>query len=130
MNTVTQNRLAEAISMLDEAQCLNANGQHGAAMKLSYEASEFIAAAYLSSAVGENLAPSDATYERFAKTIRQPSRHPALIAEIRGLVGDVYALREIYEPALLDETAVKDVQQMIDCVTSLAELIGEIVRLR
>ncbi len=130
MNTETQNRLAEASTMLEEAQRLNTNGQHGAAMKLSYEASEFIAAAYLSSAVGENLPPSDATYERFAKTIREPSRHPELTTEIRGLVGDVSALREIYEPALLDETTDKDVRQMIDCVANLAELVGEVVRLR
>ncbi len=126
MNAVTQNRLAEASSMLEEAKRLNANGQHGAAMKLAYAASEFVAAGYLSNAVGENLPPSDATYERFAKTIREPTRHPALAAEIIGLVGDVSALREIYEPALLDETTDKDARQMTDCVKALAALVKRI----
>ena len=83
------------------------------------------AADYLSRAVGENLTQPDATYERFAKTIRQLNRHPTLAAEIRGLVGDVSALREIYEPALLDETTDKDARQMMDCVKTLLELVEQ-----
>lgn len=126
MKSESRNLLADACAMLEEAKRLNNSGQHGAAMKLAYEASEFMAAAYLSNAAGENLPPSDATYERFAKTIREPSRHPELTTEIRGLVGDVSALREIYEPALLDETTSKDAQQMIDRVEALAELVREI----
>lgn len=128
MKPETRNLLAASSTMLDGANRLNAAGQHGAAMKLAYEASEFMAAAYLSSAVGENLPPSDATYERFAKTIREPSRHPELATEIRGLVGDVSALREIYEPALLDETTDRDAQQMIDHVAKLEELVRVFVK--
>lgn len=128
MNDECQSRLAKARKMLAEAPSLNAEGQHGMAMKLAYGASEFIAAAYLSGATGENLPPSDAAYERFAKTIREPKRHPALITKIRGLVGDVSALREIYEPALLGETIFNDAKQMIDCVAALAMLVGEIIK--
>lgn len=129
MNDECQSRLAKARKMLAEAQSLNTEGEHSAAMKLAYEASEFIAAGYLSNATGNNLPPSDATYEQFAKTIREPNRHPALINKIRGLVGDVSALREIYEPALLSETTAKDAQQMAICVNMLLEeLVGQILR--
>lgn len=128
MNSECQSQLTDARKMLADAQSLNAGGRNGSAMKLAYEASEFIAAAYLSGAAGENLPPSDAIYERFAKTIREPSLHPAFAAEIRGHVGDVSALREIYEPALLDETTPKDAQQMIEHVTALLELVCAVTK--
>jgi len=38
----------------------------------------------------------------------------------------VSALREIYEPALLDDATSTDAQQMIVCVTALMELVAEI----
>jgi hypothetical protein len=44
----------------------------------------------------------------------------------RRLVGDVSALREIYEPALLDDATSTDAQQTIVCVAVLVELVEEI----
>ena len=128
MNSECQYQLTDASKMLAESQSLNAGGQHGAAMSLAYEASEFIAAWYLSCAAGENLPPPDAIYERFAKSIRAQDYNPSVLAKVKEVVGKVSALREIYEPVLLKETTAKDAQQMIGCVASLAELVEEILR--
>lgn len=112
--------------MLVEAQRLNDSGRHGAALKQAYHASEYVAADYLSAVTGQSLPPNDAVYDLFAETIRNPSRHPALLQEIGEAVGKVCALREAYEPALLDETTPKDAVQMIDCVRRLLELINKL----
>jgi hypothetical protein len=126
MNSECQTLLAQARTMLAEAKSLNENSRHGAAMKRAYDASENIAAAYLSAVIGQCLPPNDATYDLFAKTIREPSRHPASLQKIKEVVGDVCALREAYEPVLLNETISKDAEQMIGCVYGLLELIGEL----
>jgi hypothetical protein len=95
-------------------------------MKQSYEASELIAASYLTSVTGRTVVPSDSNFDLFAQTIREAKYHPPLPPEKRGIVGDVCVLREAYEPTLLDETTHKDAQQMIVCVTALMELVAEI----
>jgi len=118
--------MAEVSTMLAEATRLNASGQHGGAMKLAYEASEQLAAAYLFNAIGQILPPNDATYDLFAKTIRATNCHAALRVEISGLVGDVSALREIYEPALLDDTTSEEATQMIERVALVTELVRSI----
>lgn len=129
MNSECQSRLAEAKKILAEAQSLNAEGQCGAAIKLAYEASEFIAAGYLSDATGNGLPLSDATYERFAKAIRTQAYNPAVLAKVKEAVSKVSTLREIYEPTLLDETTSNDARQFIDCVTKLEVLVEEIMAL-
>ena len=73
------------------------------------------------------LPANDGIYDLFAKTIREPGRHTALLTRIRGVVDDVCALREAYEPTLLQETTYADAQQMIDSVTELQVLVREIV---
>ena len=123
MNNECQTHLAEARKLLEEAQNLNASGQHGSAMKLAYEASEYVAAGYLTSVTGRTVVPSDAVYDLFAKAVREAEYHPPLPPEKRGVVGDVCILREAYEPALLDEATVKDAQQMIEHVTGLLEFV-------
>lgn len=128
MNNDCQSRLAEASKMLTEAQNLNANVKHGSAMKLAYEASEYIASGYLAGVTGNSLPPCDATYDVFANTIRAQNYDPALMVRIGELVGKVSALREIYEPALLDETTAKDAQQTVDWVIALHKLVGMIVQ--
>jgi len=90
--------------MLVEAKSLNETGRHGAAMKQAYQASEHVAAAYLLATTGQHLPPNDTTYDLFAKTIREPARHPDMLRKIKETVGKVSALREAYEPVLLDET--------------------------
>lgn len=122
MNTEAQTRLAEAGAMLAEAQCLNDSGHHGAALKQAYHASEYVAVAYLVAVTGQSLPPNEAAYSLFADTIREPSHHPALLQEIKEAVGKVCALREAYEPALLDETAHRDARQMIDHVAEILQL--------
>ena len=123
MNNECQNLLAEARALLAEAKGLNENGQHGAALEQAYHVSEGVAATYLLATSGQRLPPNDATYDLFAKTIREPNRHPASLQTIREIVGDVCALREAYEPALLDETTAQAAQQMIDHVTGLLKLV-------
>ncbi|MBV8648451.1 hypothetical protein [Paludibacterium sp.] len=123
MNDECQTLLAEVREMLAGADKLNETGQHGAAMEQAYHASEHVAAAYLLATTGRRMPSNDSTYDLFAKTIREPNRHPAALQTIREVVGDVCALREIYEPALLAETSPKDAQQMIDCVAALAGLV-------
>jgi uncharacterized protein (UPF0332 family) len=127
MNNECQSLLAEARAMLDKAKGLNENGQSGAAMKQAYHASEQVAAAYLLAAKGQSSPPDDATYDLFVATIRESTRHQDMQRRIREAVGKVSALREAYEPALLDETTPQDVRQMIDCVAAIAELAGETV---
>ena len=70
--------------------------------------------------------PNAPNYDLFARTIREPNRHPALLQEIREIVGDVCVLREAYHPALLDEASLQDAQQLIDHVTALLELVEQI----
>lgn len=127
MNDECQNILANARSMLAEAIGLNEIGQHGAAMKQANHASEHVAAAYLLAATDQRMPPNDATYDLFAKTIREPTRHPDMLQKVKETVGKVSALREAYEPALLDETTPQDAQQMIDHVTKLSELVRDVV---
>jgi len=123
MDNEFQTLLTEARALLAEAKTSNENGQHGEAMKTACHASEQIASAYLLLATGQHMPQNDTTYDLFAKTIREPNRHPASLQAIKQVVGDVCALREIYEPALLDETTHKDAKQMIDCVSALIELV-------
>jgi hypothetical protein len=125
MNNESQTRFAEASKMLAEALNLNASGKHGAAMNLAFEASEFTAAGYLSGVACQSLPPNDATYDLFAETIREPSRHPESALRIREIIGKVNALREAFEPSLLNETTPQDAQQMIDHVETLLELSRE-----
>jgi len=127
MNNECQSLLAEAHAMLAKAKCLNENGQSGAAMKQAYHASEQVAAAYLLAAKGQNLPPNDGTYGLFVETIRESTRHQDMRQRIREAVGKVSALRDAYEPTLLDETTPQDARQMIDCVAAMAELAGETV---
>lgn len=127
MNDECQSRFAEARKMLAKAESLNTSGQHGAALKLAYEASEYVASGYLTSVTGRTVVPSDAAYDLFAKAIRGAEYHPALPPEKRGIVGDVCVLREAYEPALLDETTAKDAQQMIGHVVGLLDLVKSVV---
>lgn len=121
--------MTEAKSMLEQAASLTASGQHGAAMKLAYEASEHIAVAYLSGTTGQNLPPCDATYDLFDNLMREdrPTRHAVLPPEQRAIVGSVSVLREIYEPTLLHETTAADAQQMIEHVARLLELVKALV---
>lgn len=127
MNTEAQTRLAEARAMLEESQRLNDSGQHGAAMKEAYLASEYVADAYLAAVTGQSLPPNDASFEQFSETIQEPERHPDLLSKIEDVIGDVYILREAYEPALLDETTDKDARQMIGHVVRLLEFTSEII---
>jgi uncharacterized protein (UPF0332 family) len=127
MNNECQNILANTRSMLAEAKRLNENGRHGMAMKQAYHASEHVAAAYLLDATGQRVSQNDAAYDLFAKTIRESARHPDILQKIRETVGKVSALREAYEPALLDETTSQDAQQMIDCVAKLFDPVRQIV---
>lgn len=126
MNNECQTLLTEARAMLAEAKSLNENGQHGVAIKQAYHASEHVAVAYLLDTTGQCMPQNDATYDLFAKTIREPARHPDMLHKIKETVGKVSALREAYEPALLDETTLQDAQQMIDHVVTLVKLIGEL----
>ena len=126
MNEESQTRLTEALSLLAEATRLNDNGQHGAALKQAYHATEHMAVAYLSTIAGQSLPPNDAAFDLFSETIQEPNRHPDLLPRIEDVVGDVYVLREAYEPALLDETTPKDAQQMIAHATKLQELVEQI----
>lgn len=128
MNTEAQTRLAEARAILAEATRLNDSGQHGAALKQAYHASEYVAVAYLSAVTGQSLPPSDAAFEQFSETIQEPKRHPDLLSKIEDVVGDVYILREAYEPALLNETTDKDTRQMIGHVVRLLEFTSETIR--
>lgn len=125
MNTEAQSKLTEASAMLAEAKRLNDSGKHGAALKEAFHASEYVAVAYLSAATSRSLPPNAPNYDLFAGTIREPNRHPALLQEIREVVGDVCVLREAYHPALLDEASPQDTQQMIDHVEGLMELVRE-----
>lgn len=118
--------LAEANAMLDAAKSLNESGQHGAAMEKAYYASGYVAAAYLLAVNGQCMPPNDSAYDLFAKTIREPNRHPHGLQKIKETVGKVSALREVYEPALLGETASEDARQMLDCVAAMEKLVQEI----
>lgn len=126
MSTEAQSKLNEAHALLAEAKRLNDSGQHGVALKEAFQASEHVAVAYLSAATGRSLPPNAPNYDLFVGTIREPNRHPALLQEIREVVGDVSILREAYHPALLDEASPQDTQQMIDHVTALLELVQQI----
>ncbi len=128
MNDKCQSRLAEASKMLAEAKSLNASGQHGASMKMAYEASEYVASGYMAGISGQSLVPNDANYDLFAKAIRDSDRHPALLERIREVVSCVSVLREAYEPALLEETTSEDAQQMIGCVASLQKMVVGLVQ--
>jgi hypothetical protein len=130
MSEESQTKLAEAHAMLAEAARLNDNGEHGEALKQAYHTSEQIAVVYLSTMTGQSLPSNDTNYDLFAETIREPHRHPALVQKVGEVVGKVCALREAYEPALLDETSLKDAQQMIGHVAALAELVDEILKSR
>jgi hypothetical protein len=127
MNKESQTRLADIHTMLTEATRLNENGQHGAALKQAYRASEHLAAAYLLKVTGQSLPPNDTTFELFYETIQEPERHPNLLPRIEDVVGDVYVLREAYEPAILNETSSKDAQQMIGHVIALLVLVDQII---
>lgn len=127
MNNECQTPFTEARRMLADARNLNANGKHGAAIKLAFEASEFTASGYLSGVAGQSLPPNDATYDLFAETIRETSRHPDTALKIREIISKVSALREAYEPSLLDETTTQDARQMIDHVEALLEFSREMV---
>lgn len=126
MNTEVQSRLAEARAMLAEAKRLNDSGQHGTALKKAFHASEYVAATYLSAAIGQSLPPNAATFELFSETIHKPERHPTFLPRIEDVVGDVYVLREAYEPALLDKTTANDAQQMIGYVARMVELVESV----
>ncbi len=86
-----------------------------------------MAVAYLLAAKGQSSPPDDATCDLFVETIRESTRHQDMQRRIREAVGKVSALREAYEPALLDETTPQDARQMIDCVAAIAELARETV---
>lgn len=128
MNKEYQTLLAEVSAMLVKAKDLNENGQYGEALKLAHYASECVAVAYLLATTGKRLPPNDATFETFSDTIQETNRHPDFKSKIEDVVGDVYVLREAYEPALLDETTLKDAQQMIDHVAALVELAEAVVK--
>lgn len=130
MSAAGRDYMTEAKSMLEQAASFTASGQHGAAMKLAYEACEHIAAAYLSGKTGQSLQPSDTTYNLFDMLMREdtPVCHAVLPPEQRGIVGSVSVLREIYEPALLKETTTSDARQMIEHVGGLFDLVEKITR--
>jgi len=128
MNEKHRTLFAEISAMLIKAKGLNENGQHDEALKQAYQASEYVAAAYLIETTGQNLLPNDTTFDIFAKMMREPNRHPALLQKIKEIVGDACALREAYEPALLDETTAQDARQMIDRIVALSKLVGEILK--
>ena len=127
MNKESQTQLADVRAMLEKATRLNDVGQHGTALKQAYHAAEHVAAAYLFKITGKSLPPNDATFELFYETIQEPERHPELLLRIEDVVGDVYVLREAYEPALLDETTQEDARQMIDNVLSFSTLVEKIL---
>lgn len=128
MNKEYQTLLAEVSAMLAKAKELNENGQYGEALKQAYHASECVAVAYLLATTEKHLPPNAATFETFSETIQEPNRHPDFKTKIEDVVGDVYVLREAYEPALMDETSSKDAQQMIDYVVALVNLVEDAVR--
>lgn len=130
MNSECQTLLAEVSAMLAMAKRLNESGQHGAAMKKAYHATEHVAAAYLLVTTEQRLPPSDSTYHLFAKTIREPDRHPEKLQKIREVVGDISALREAYEPSLLDEITSKDAKQMIERMTTLEKLVEQAIDIK
>ena len=76
---------------------------------------------------GTRLTPNDASFETFSDTIQESDRHPDFKSEIEDVVGDVYVLREAYEPTLLDEASSKDAQQMINHVVAGVKLVGNIL---
>jgi hypothetical protein len=127
MKEKPQTQLAVVRAILKEATRLNDNGQHGAALKQAHQASEHVAVAYLSVITGQLLPPNDTTFELFYETIQEPKRHTNLLTRIEDVIGDVYVLREAYEPATLNETLPQDAEQMIDRVTALFVLVDKIV---
>lgn len=92
-------------TMLAEAMRLNAAGQHGAALKQAYHASEYVAVAYLSAVTEQPLQSGPAAFEQFSETIQEPGRHPDLLSSVEDVVSDVCVLREAHHPALLDEAS-------------------------
>jgi hypothetical protein len=127
MNKAAQPQLADVKLLLDEATRQNSNGQHGAALKQAYHACEHVASAYLFKITGKSWPPDDVTFELFYETIQEPGRHPDLLLKIEDVVGDVFVLREAYEPAILNEASAQDAQQMITHVGALNKLIGELI---
>src|ERR1700676_4166603 len=96
----SQELFAQAEIQLQQARDALAARQYGECEKLAYQASETIAAGYLSNLEQSPIAPTEAVFDKFVAAIREPTRHPDKITEIRAAVGDVAVLREIYEPKL------------------------------
>lgn len=127
MNNECRTMLDKAQAMLTDAKSLDESGQHGDAMKQAYHAAEYVAAVYLSAVKSQSFTPNEATYNLFAKTIREPNRHPEKLQSIKEVVGDLSALREIYEPALLDETTPQDARQMVGHMDTMLELVSKLL---
>ena len=123
---LSQELFAQAEIQLQQARAALDSGKYGECEKLAYQASETIAAGYLSNLDRPSSAPTEATFDKFAAVIREPTRHPDKIAEIRAAVGDVAVLREIYEPKLLHETTKADAGMTLERVVSMLEIVTAI----
>jgi uncharacterized protein (UPF0332 family) len=126
MQTETHTRLDEVQKMLNEASRLHEQQNPGAAITTAYNASLFIAAAYLLEIEGQQLPETENTYHQFAKAIEILGRHPQFTDRIRDTVRTVSVLHEAYEPALSAQTAPQDAEQMITHVQALLNVVNDL----
>ena len=125
---LSQALFAQAEVQLQQARAALDAKEYGECEKLAYQASETIASGYLSLSNLDqpSTTPTEAAFDKFAAVIREPTRHPDKIAEIRAAVGDVAVLREIYEPKLLHETTKSDAEMTLNSTVSLLEIVRSI----
>ena len=123
---LSQELFTQAEIQLQQARAALDAEEYGECERLAYQASEAIASGYLSNLDQPSTAPTEAAFDKFAAVIREPTRHPDKIAEIRATVGDVAVLREIYEPKLLHETTKADAEMTLERVVSMLEIVTAI----
>lgn len=123
MTAHSQTLFDQATEQLRRAQSALEAGQYGESEKLALQASETIAAGYLSKYSDAAIVPPEKAFRAFVDKIWDAGTTLESVQDIRGVVGDVVVLREAFEPNLLHEATTSDAEMMLVRVIRLQKIV-------
>ncbi|MDD2324509.1 MAG: hypothetical protein PHW63_00640 [Alphaproteobacteria bacterium] len=121
MNSHSQTLFDQATEQLRLAQSALETGQYAESEKLALQASDTIAASYMTQLDNEPATPSDEIFEKFATHIWNARTTSDAMKEAWGIVGDVKVLREAHDWSLPNDISKADAELTL-------QRVGEVLK--
>lgn len=119
----SQTLFDQATEQLHLAQSALDEGRYADSEKLACQASETIAACYMTQLDNVPSSPSDETFEKFASHIWNARTTSETMQDAWGIVGDVKVLREAHDWSLPDDISKADAELTLQRVGGMLDIV-------